>query len=168
MLRHFFITFLLLIKEYVQCSAPKMVFPFGILISSTIFEFRHLVPRSSSLQRSLGLNSLACLSYQIVTRRSKPWSHSSKLDHVKIPCSSTKTAYHTSYGSRPIGSFPPNTKNEWENRPEFAKQNAQATAPRIEVSFSDATKAPAAPIKTNNTRATIKRVLVSAFGSMIL
>ena len=69
--------------------------------------------------------------------------------------------------ARPIGSFPPNTKNEWEKdlslQSKMPKQLLQDRG-----GFSDATKAPAAPIKTNNTRATIKRVLVSAFGSMIL
>ena len=52
--------------------------------------------------------------------------------------------------------------------PEHAKSNAQATAPRMLVSFRLATNAPAAPITMRSTRATTSRVFVSAFGSMIL
>ena len=51
---------------------------------------------------------------------------------------------------------------------ELAKQNAHATAPKIEVSFSEATNAPAAPINSSNTRATISLLEVSAFGSITL
>ena len=67
-----------------------------------------------------------------------------------------------------LARFHQTPRTSGKNRPEFAKLNAQATAPRIPVNFKLATSAPAPPMTISSTRATIRRVRVSAFGSMIL
>ena len=55
-----------------------------------------------------------------------------------------------------------------EPPPEQAKSNAHATGPRMPVSWSEAIRAAAAPMKMSRTRATTRRRFVSALGSMIL
>ena len=68
----------------------------------------------------------------------------------------------------PLARFHHTPKVSGKNRPEQAKQNAQATAPRMPVSCIEAISAADTPIITSSTRATISRTLVSALGSIIL
>ena len=48
-------------------------------------------------------------------------------------------------------------KTRGKKRPELAKQNAHATAPKIEVSLSEATNAPAAPIDRSLSQLNLER-----------
>ena len=67
-----------------------------------------------------------------------------------------------------LAPFQQTPRTRGKKRPELAKQNAHATAPNEEVSFNEATNAPAAPMKSSNTLATISILDVSVFGSITL
>ena len=68
----------------------------------------------------------------------------------------------------PLARFHQTPSTSGQNRPEQAKQNAQATAPRMPVRCSEAISAATMPMISRITRATISRSRVSALGSMIL
>ena len=83
-----------------------------------------------------------------------------------VPEISPNSIPATAPGALALFHHTPSTSGK--NSPDIAKSKAQITEPKIPCISSAAIVAPAKPINTSNTLATINLFAVSAFGLMIL